>query len=121
MKFIVYLSLFPVLVISDINKISNEILSSLNQSLSIIKTKKLNHDKTITTCQKQVKVINNKTSDIVKLVSDINILITITNNIILIHLNGSLFILANGTKKFSNNSPKKWRVSQSSTDIYCSY
>ncbi|KAF0747536.1 BEN domain-containing protein [Aphis craccivora] len=52
--------------ISDINKISNEILSSLNQSLSIIKTKKLNHDKTITTCQKQVKV-NNKTSDIVKL------------------------------------------------------
>lgn len=97
MKFIVYLSLFPVLAISDINKISNEILSSLNQSLSIIKTKKLNHDKTITTCQKQVKV-NNKTSDIVKLVSDINILITITNNIILIHLNGSLFILANGTK-----------------------
>jgi len=97
MKFIVYLSLFPVLAISDINKISNEILSSLNQSLSIIKTKKLNHDKTITTCQKQVKV-NNKKSDIVKLVSDINILITITNNIILIHLNGSLFILANGTK-----------------------
>lgn len=83
-----------VLGISDINKISNEILSSLNHSLSIIKTKKLNHDKTITTSQKLVKV--NKTSDIVKLVSNINILIT--NNMILIHLNGSLFILASCIK-----------------------
>jgi len=92
-----------VLAISDINKVSNEILLSLHQSLSIIKTKKLNHDnmhnKTITSSQKLMKPHKN-ISQTVQLVSNINILITY---IILIHLNGSLFILASHTNQFCIN------------------
>lgn len=81
--------------------------------MNIIKTKKLNHDthnKIITSSQKLVKPI--KTSETVKLVSNINILIT---NKILINLNGSLIILASRIEQLSKDTYKKWRVSQSST------